>query len=123
MMYTEAAYVLSYSTVMLNTDQHNPQVKHHMTRQDFTKNNRGINDGKDLPAELLSSIYDDIANNEIRMKDEMEASQPTAGPAGFAGALANVGRDLQREAYMMQSHGMANKTEVISLVLGTILRF
>jgi brefeldin A-inhibited guanine nucleotide-exchange protein len=104
--------VLSYSVVLLNTDHYNPQVKRRMTKADFVKNNRGINDGRDLPEDMLSSIYDDIANNEIRMKDEIVLAIPTAAPAGFAGALANVGRDLQREAYMMQSHGMANKTEV-----------
>jgi brefeldin A-inhibited guanine nucleotide-exchange protein len=99
---------------MLNTDAHNPQVKHRMTMADFVKNNRGINDGQDLPEELLSTIYDDIVNNEIRMKDEMDAAlgQATASGPGIAGTLVTVGRDLQREAYMLQSSGMANKTEV-----------
>lgn len=98
---------------MLNTDAHNPQVKHRMTKADFMKNNRGINDSQDLPEELLSSIYDDIVSNEIRMKDEMEAAPVLIAPApGLANALANVGRDLQKEAYVMQSNNMANKTEV-----------
>ena len=81
---------------------------------DFIKNNRGINDGEDLPEELLSGIYDEIVNNEIRMKDEHDAAlgQTTASGPGLAGALVTVGRDLQREAYMLQSSGMANKTEV-----------
>lgn len=30
--------------------------------------NRGINDSKDLPAEYLSTIYDEIAGCEIKMK-------------------------------------------------------
>lgn len=30
--------------------------------------NRGINDSKDLPSEYLEAIYDDIAQNEIKMK-------------------------------------------------------
>ena len=99
---------------MLNTDAHNPQVKHRMTKTDFVKNNRGINDNADLPEEFLSNIFDDIVNNEIRMKDEVDAALgqvPAAGP-GIAGALVTVGRDLQREAYMLQSSGMTNKTEV-----------
>ena len=106
--------MLSYSTIMLNTDAHNPQVKHRMTKTDFVKNNRGINDNADLPEEFLSNIFDDIVNNEIRMKDEVDAALgqvPAAGP-GIAGALVTVGRDLQREAYMLQSSGMTNKTEV-----------
>ncbi|KAI0248451.1 hypothetical protein BJV78DRAFT_1235950 [Lactifluus subvellereus] len=111
----DAAYVLSYSTIMLNTDAHNPQVKHRMTKADFIKNNRGINDDADLPEEFLSNIFDDIVNNEIRMKDEVDAALgqiPAAGP-GIAGALVTVGRDLQREAYMLQSSGMTNKTEAL----------
>jgi brefeldin A-inhibited guanine nucleotide-exchange protein len=98
---------------MLNTDAYNPQVKKRMTKVDFIKNNRGINDGSDLPEEFLSEIFEDIANNEIRMKDEIEAglSVVSTGP-GFANAIASVGRDLQKEAYVMQSNGMANKTEV-----------
>jgi hypothetical protein len=64
---------------------------------------------------LLSSIYDNIYANEIRMKDEAEAAainsvmQPGTG---IAGALANVGLYLQKEAYVVQSTGMTNKTEV-----------
>jgi brefeldin A-inhibited guanine nucleotide-exchange protein len=106
---------------MLNTDAHNPQVKHRMTKNDFIKNNRGINDNADLPEELLSTIYDDIVNNEIRMKDEMDASlgQITGSGPGIAGALVTVGRDLQREAYMLQSSGMANKTEVSRVAFST----
>jgi len=105
--------VLAYSTVMLNTDAHSPQVKKRMTKNDFLKNNRGINDGQDLPEEYLLAIYDGIHANEIRMKDEVEAAMSIVQPGtGIAGALANVGRDLQKEAYVMQSAGMANKTEV-----------
>ena len=109
----DTAYVLAYSTIMLNTDAHNPQVRNRMTKADFIKNNRGINDGRDLPEELLGSIFDEISSNEIRMKDEVEAAPVPLTPApGLANALANVGRDLQKEAYMMQSNSMANKTEV-----------
>lgn len=81
-----------------------------MTKSDFIKNNRGINDGQDLSEEYLSKIYDDITSNEIRMKDEIEL--PTVSASGLAGALANVGRDLQKEAYVLQSHNITNKSEV-----------
>ncbi|KAG6332941.1 hypothetical protein ID866_6147 [Astraeus odoratus] len=109
----DTAYVLAYSTILLNTDAHNPQIKHRMTKADFIRNNRGINDGEDLQEELLSGIFDDIQNNEIRMKDEVDlVTLPVAG-AGLANVLANVGRDLQKEAYMLQSSGMANKTEAL----------
>ncbi|EIW82060.1 Sec7-domain-containing protein [Coniophora puteana RWD-64-598 SS2] len=109
----DAAYILAYSVILLNTDAHSPQVKNRMTKLDFRKNNRGINDNEDLPEEFLDTIYDQIQSNEIRMKDEVEAAAPTAAAPGLASALANVGRDLQKEAYLTQSNGMANKTEAL----------
>ena len=44
------------------------QVKHKMTKEQYVKMNRGINDSEDLPEELLHHIYDEIAESEIKMK-------------------------------------------------------
>ncbi|OUM56684.1 hypothetical protein PIROE2DRAFT_49309, partial [Piromyces sp. E2] len=66
----DTAYVLAYSVVMLNTDLHNDQVKNRMTKAEFVKNNRGIDEGKDLPKDFLEAIYDDIRTNEIVMNDK-----------------------------------------------------
>jgi brefeldin A-inhibited guanine nucleotide-exchange protein len=108
----DTAYILAFSVILLNTDAHNPQVKKPMSKIEFIKNNRGIDDGKDLDEEMLTAIYDEINVNEIRMKDEVEAAGPQAPAPGFAGAIATVGRDLQREAYLWQSETMVSKTEV-----------
>ncbi|CAL4062209.1 unnamed protein product, partial [Meganyctiphanes norvegica] len=54
---------------MLTTDLHSAQVKVKMTKEQYIKMNRGINDSKDLPPEYLSNIYDQIAGNEIKMKN------------------------------------------------------
>ncbi|XP_037068688.1 brefeldin A-inhibited guanine nucleotide-exchange protein 2-like [Pollicipes pollicipes] len=64
----DTAYVLAYSIIMLTTDLHSAQVKHKMTKDQYIKMNRGINDSKDLPEDYLSQIYDEIAGNEIKMK-------------------------------------------------------
>ena len=45
-----------------------------MTKADFVRNNRGIDDGKDLPEEYLGSLYDQIVKDEIKMN--AESSQP-----------------------------------------------
>ncbi|EOA15896.1 hypothetical protein CARUB_v10003987mg [Capsella rubella] len=63
----DAAFVLAYSIILLNTDQHHSQVKTRMTEEDFIRNNRGINGGADLPREYLSEIYHSICNIEIQM--------------------------------------------------------
>lgn len=40
-----------------------------MSVDDFIKNNRGIDDGKDMPEEYLKSLFERISRNEIKMKD------------------------------------------------------
>lgn len=46
-----------------------------MSAEDFIRNNRGIDDGKDLPEEYLKSLYERISRNEIKMKDDELAPQ------------------------------------------------
>jgi hypothetical protein len=58
---------------MLNTDLHNPNMDDakRMTLEQFIRNNRGINDGADLPVEFLEELYMDIKHNEIQMKKDI----------------------------------------------------
>ncbi|KAL2330447.1 hypothetical protein Fmac_018028 [Flemingia macrophylla] len=75
----DTAYVLAYSVILLNTDAHNPMVKNKMSAEDFIKNNRGIDDGKDVPEEYLRSLYERISRNEIKMKEvDLETQQKQA---------------------------------------------
>ncbi|KAJ5081292.1 hypothetical protein NUU61_009556 [Penicillium alfredii] len=116
----DTAYVLSYSVILLNTDQHSAKMKGpRMTKEDFIKNNRGINDNQDLPSEYLVSIYEEIASNEIVLDTEREHAAnlglQTSTPTGLATragqVFATVGRDIQGEKYAQASEEMANKTE------------
>ncbi|XP_059718931.1 brefeldin A-inhibited guanine nucleotide-exchange protein 2 isoform X2 [Haemorhous mexicanus] len=68
----DTAYVLAYSIIMLTTDLHSPQVKNKMTKEQYIKMNRGINDSKDLPEEYLSTIYEEIEGKKIAMKETKE---------------------------------------------------
>ena len=63
----DTAYVLAYSIIMLTTDLHSDRVRKKMTKDEFIKNNRGINDSEDLPNEYLSKIYDEIASRYLFM--------------------------------------------------------
>ena len=74
----DTAYVLAFSIIMLNTDAHNPQVKNKMTKEGFIRNNRGIDDGQDLPNKVLEDLYDRIVNNEIKLKETVEDTSITA---------------------------------------------
>ncbi len=68
----EAAFVLTYAILMLNTDQHNPNFKNQarMAYTDFARNLRGVNDGKDFATEYLQEIYEAIKTSEIILPDE-----------------------------------------------------
>ncbi|EFJ50436.1 hypothetical protein VOLCADRAFT_80189 [Volvox carteri f. nagariensis] len=90
----DVAYVLAYSVIMLNTDAHNPQVKNKMSKAAFLKNNRGINDGADLPEDFMSALYDRIVNQEIKMKDDGGAAGAGAAAPQEAGGLAAPARAL-----------------------------
>src|SRR5271170_4180408 len=68
----DAVYVLTYAIIMLNTDQHNPNLKsqNRMSYNDFARNLRGVNAGQDFAPEYLQDIFDSIKSNEIILPDE-----------------------------------------------------
>lgn len=117
----DTAYVLAYSVIMLNTDQHSSKIKQkRMTIEDFIKNNRGINDNADLPDDYLTGIFDEIANNEIVLNTEREHAAalgivpqpPQGGIASRAGQVfLQLNRDMQKEAYAQASEEMSSKAE------------
>ncbi|KAI8832005.1 hypothetical protein BC829DRAFT_449182 [Chytridium lagenaria] len=67
-----STFVLAFSIILLNTDQHNPQVRRRMTKEDFKRNTRGCNNHQDFDPEYLGKIYDAIKENEIVMPEEQK---------------------------------------------------
>lgn len=49
-----------------------------MSKEQYIKMNRGINDSKDLPEEYLSAIYDEIAGKKIAMKETKELTMKSS---------------------------------------------
>ncbi|CAL2028511.1 unnamed protein product [Caenorhabditis brenneri] len=83
----DAAYVLAFSIIMLTTDLHNKTVKNKMTKQGYINMNRGINEGGNIPTELLEAIFEDISKNEIKMRAGATAllrSRVTPGQGALA---------------------------------------
>ncbi|KAF2083553.1 Sec7-domain-containing protein [Saccharata proteae CBS 121410] len=67
----DAVYVLTYAIIMLNTDQHNPNLKKNRMRvEDFARNLRGVNGGQDFPQDYLQDIYNSIKTREIILPEE-----------------------------------------------------
>jgi Sec7 domain len=83
-MDADAIMILSFSLLMLNTDLHNNEVRRKMSVDDFVRNNRGINGGKDLSRAYLEMLYHDIASSPIQL-NKTEADLGTAFLFGFRG--------------------------------------
>ncbi|XP_067331808.1 Golgi-specific brefeldin A-resistance guanine nucleotide exchange factor 1 isoform X1 [Channa argus] len=69
----DAGFALAYAVIMLNTDQHNHNVRKQsipMTIEQFKKNLKGVNGNKDFDQDMLEDIYNAIKNEEIVMPDE-----------------------------------------------------
>jgi cytohesin len=67
---TDTCYVLSFAIIMLNTSLHNPSVKEKPSVERFIEMNRGINDGGDLPRDLLISLYDSIKKEPFKIPED-----------------------------------------------------
>lgn len=73
----DAAFILAFSVIMLNTDLHNPAIKEDrkMTIQSFQRMNSGVCDGGDFPDEMLADIFNRIKTNPISLKEDDDARE------------------------------------------------
>ncbi|CAL9688281.1 unnamed protein product [Knipowitschia caucasica] len=72
-MTNDAGFALAYAVIMLNTDQHNHNVRKQnipMTLEQFKKNLKGVNGNKDFDQDMLEDLYNAIKTEEIVMPDE-----------------------------------------------------
>ncbi|XP_006988285.1 Golgi-specific brefeldin A-resistance guanine nucleotide exchange factor 1 isoform X5 [Peromyscus maniculatus bairdii] len=70
---SDACFALAYAVIMLNTDQHNHNARKQnvpMTLEEFRKNLKGVNGGKDFEQDVLEDMYHAIKNEEIVMPEE-----------------------------------------------------
>ena len=67
-IFTGAVYVTSFSTIMLNTDLHNPQVKNKMTEKQFIDNTQ--HEKEDIPTEFLIDLFEKVCCEEIKFEKE-----------------------------------------------------
>eukprot|EP00301_Raphidiophrys_heterophryoidea_P007204 c12820_g2_i2.p1 GENE.c12820_g2_i2~~c12820_g2_i2.p1 ORF type:complete len:2623 (+),score=547.95 c12820_g2_i2:972-8840(+) len=92
---SDTAFVLAFSTIMLNTDLHSPHIKKKMTKQQFLTTNRGINrtpEGVecDLDSAFLSAIYDCIQKEQIKVTNDPGSTTSVAGLSPHDMAAGNL---------------------------------
>uniref|UniRef100_A0A0G4G318 SEC7 domain-containing protein n=1 Tax=Chromera velia CCMP2878 TaxID=1169474 RepID=A0A0G4G318_9ALVE len=100
----DVCYVLSFALIMLHTDAHSKEIKpeRKMTKNDFCSNNRGIDDGKDLPREYLEELYDRVVAEEWVMEDDQAQMDK------MESAQAAARRKF--ELFMKETQGIINKS-------------
>lgn len=108
----DAAFVLAFSTIMLHTDAHNNTIKHKMSKEDFIRNNRGINDGSDLDPTFLSGLYERITTTEIRLAGSKKDSSAGDGQA-LNGAVAAMDPTQRARQFEQESKELMDATKIL----------
>ena len=100
---TDQTEGLSYVTDQTESLCYVLQIKQgqKMTKEQYIRMNRGINDSKDLPPEYLSAIYDEIAGNEIKMKVGSYHSKPNTSASECHFDRGQGGRQCWRVHYVV----------------------
>lgn len=70
----DTVYAMSYSTLMLHTSAHHPNITTRMTLEEFIINNKGLDGGKDLPREFLTDLYKGIVAKRIFLSSQDTSS-------------------------------------------------
>ncbi|XP_055269444.1 IQ motif and SEC7 domain-containing protein 1 isoform X1 [Moschus berezovskii] len=68
----DTIFILAFAVILLNTDMYSPNVKpeRKMKLEDFVKNLRGVDDGEDIPREMLIGIYERIRRRELKTNED-----------------------------------------------------
>nr|XP_014351172.1 PREDICTED: IQ motif and SEC7 domain-containing protein 1 isoform X3 [Latimeria chalumnae] len=68
----DTIFILAFAIILLNTDMYSPNVKpeRKMKLEDFVKNLRGVDDGEDIPREMLIGIYERIHKRELKTNED-----------------------------------------------------
>ncbi|KAG1706255.1 hypothetical protein DVH05_001403 [Phytophthora capsici] len=116
----DTAFILAFSIIMLQTDLHNPSIAEEkkMDKAGFLRNNRGINDGKDLPEDYMGAIFDRIKATPISLKEDDDfrnrrgGAAPSAASSLFGASNAATDR-MRRDAYIKERESMVRQSEAL----------
>ncbi|OQR96112.1 hypothetical protein THRCLA_07373 [Thraustotheca clavata] len=125
----DAAFILSFSIIMLNTDLHSDHIQRKMTVDEFVRNNRGINAGQDLPREYLVNLYDNLKASQIKMQTDVSDLNDDAIPTvdryseQWEGVLKRqenvVGASFTSNASVLKLRAGRHEREMFSLIMDT----
>ncbi|XP_043943547.1 IQ motif and SEC7 domain-containing protein 3 isoform X1 [Protopterus annectens] len=68
----DTIFILAFAIILLNTDMYSPNIKpdRKMMLEDFIRNLRGVDDGADIPREMVAGIYERIQQKELKSNED-----------------------------------------------------
>ncbi|KAI9297478.1 hypothetical protein K502DRAFT_323279 [Neoconidiobolus thromboides FSU 785] len=81
----DLVYTLSFSLLLLHTDAHNKLVKHKMSKEEYIKQTRQLDNGSTVPREVLEILYDNVTNVEFFIDDDDTRSVRSLNISGKSG--------------------------------------
>ncbi|XP_041443883.1 IQ motif and SEC7 domain-containing protein 3 isoform X3 [Xenopus laevis] len=68
----DTIFILAFAIILLNTDMYSPSIKpdRKMMLEDFIRNLRGVDDGADIPKDMVVRIYERIQQKELKSNED-----------------------------------------------------
>ncbi|KAM4747415.1 IQ motif and SEC7 domain-containing protein 3 isoform 2-T2 [Rhinophrynus dorsalis] len=68
----DTIFILAFAIILLNTDMYSPSIKpdRKMMLEDFIRNLRGVDDGADIPRDMVVGIYERIQQKELKSNED-----------------------------------------------------
>ncbi|XP_073477760.1 IQ motif and SEC7 domain-containing protein 3 isoform X4 [Aquarana catesbeiana] len=68
----DTIFILAFAVILLNTDMYSPSIKpdRKMMLEDFIRNLRGVDDGADIPRDMVVGIYERIQQKELKSNED-----------------------------------------------------
>lgn len=105
----DTVYVLAFSALMLHTDAFHPNVKARMTLEQFIQNNKGIDNGNDMPVEFLTDLYKGITSKQIYV-----TNLKTSAPLNASSSLLT--REQRADLYKSQMKRTLEEARNITVI-------
>ena len=111
----DAAYVLAFAVIMLNTDLHSKQIKKKMTLEEFVRLGKNINAEIEIAQAELERLYRNIEAEEISLREDDDAKRQSEISAASASTKpATNPEEVARrkfELFLRETEQMIQKTK------------
>lgn len=114
----DLAFILAFSTIMLQTNLHNPAIKDdkRMTKEQFFRQNKNISPEGELSEDLLSRIYDRIAAEPISLSDNNSNGKSRLRKEESVSSSSSFGFSQdrrKRDAFATERREMVRQSEAL----------